>query len=111
MLDGEFDGERRHVAEQARRTANAAGAGWHCRSSPTRRTRRPSTSAGWADIDRGLALLDEAIGAAREAGRLDEVMRCYANRTTLLDLDFAPRRGARSGQGRHRTRRHAAAWA
>jgi DNA-binding NarL/FixJ family response regulator len=43
---------------------------------------------GWmGDIDAGLARLDEAIATARKVGRLDEVMRCYANRTTLLDLD------------------------
>ena len=43
---------------------------------------------GWlGDIDRGLALLDEAVATARQVGRLDEVMRCYANRTTLLDRD------------------------
>ena len=40
------------------------------------------------EIDRGLQLLDEAAEAARRAGELDEVMRCYANRTTLLDLDL-----------------------
>ena len=39
------------------------------------------------EIDGGLSLLDEAMATARKAGRLDEMMRCYANRTTLLDLD------------------------
>ena len=39
------------------------------------------------DIDGGLARLDEAMATARKVGRLDEIMRCYANRTTLLDLD------------------------
>src|SRR5207253_2386995 len=38
-------------------------------------------------IDAGLQMLDEALDAARRARRLDEVMRCHANRTTLLDLD------------------------
>ncbi len=38
-------------------------------------------------IDRALTLLDEALAVARRVGRLDEVMRCYANKTTLLDLD------------------------
>ena len=34
-----------------------------------------------------MGLLEEATEFARQAGRLDEMMRCYANRTTLLDLD------------------------
>jgi len=37
--------------------------------------------------DRGLALLEEATDVARRTGRLDDLMRAYANRTTLLDLD------------------------
>jgi DNA-binding CsgD family transcriptional regulator len=39
------------------------------------------------DFDRGLDLLREASDIAREAGRLDDLMRAAANRTTLLDLD------------------------
>jgi DNA-binding CsgD family transcriptional regulator len=39
------------------------------------------------DLERGLALLEEATVVSRRAGRLDDLMRAYANRTTLLDLD------------------------
>jgi len=39
------------------------------------------------DFERGLDLLREASDIAREAGRLDDLMRAAANRTTLLDLD------------------------
>ncbi len=38
-------------------------------------------------LDRGLALLEEATDIARRTGSLDDLMRAYANRTTLLDLD------------------------
>jgi len=39
------------------------------------------------DLERGLALLEEATKTSRRAGRLDDLVRAYANRTTLLDLD------------------------
>ncbi|HEY8770924.1 MAG TPA: hypothetical protein VIM03_10300, partial [Thermoleophilaceae bacterium] len=39
------------------------------------------------ELDRGLALLEEATEIARAEGKLDDLMRAYANRTTLLDLD------------------------
>jgi DNA-binding CsgD family transcriptional regulator len=39
------------------------------------------------DLDGGLRLLEEAADLARRAGRLDDLMRVAANRTTLLDLD------------------------
>lgn len=39
------------------------------------------------ELDRGLALLEEAATTARQAGRLDDLIRVAANRTTLLDLD------------------------
>ena len=38
-------------------------------------------------LERGLDLLADAATIAREAGRLDDLMRAAANRTTLLDLD------------------------
>lgn len=38
------------------------------------------------DVDGGLALLEEATELAERAGRLDDLMRAYANRTHLLDL-------------------------
>jgi DNA-binding CsgD family transcriptional regulator/tetratricopeptide (TPR) repeat protein len=36
----------------------------------------------------GLELLEDAASLSREAGRLDDLMRTAANRTTLLDLDL-----------------------
>ncbi len=39
------------------------------------------------DLERGLKLLTESSDIARKAGRLDDLMRVAANRTTLLDLD------------------------
>lgn len=39
------------------------------------------------DVEAGLTLLEEAAAIARRAGRLDDLMRIAANRTTLLDLD------------------------
>ncbi len=40
------------------------------------------------EIDRALELLEEAIDTGRQAGDLAEVMRGYANMTTVLDLDL-----------------------
>ncbi len=86
MLAGEFD-ESTTRAEQARRAARAAGdAGL---SQFAHATDTAAVNAGFlGHIDRGLQLLDEAFAAARSADDLDEVMRCYANKTTLLDLDL-----------------------
>jgi DNA-binding CsgD family transcriptional regulator/tetratricopeptide (TPR) repeat protein len=39
------------------------------------------------DLGEGLKLLETASEIARRAGRLDDLMRAAANRTTLLDLD------------------------
>ena len=39
------------------------------------------------DLEAGLQLLEESSRIARQAGRLDDLMRVAANRTTLLDLD------------------------
>jgi len=86
MLAGEFD-ESTTRAEQARRAASAAGAAGL--SQFAHATDTAAVDAGFLGrIDRGLELLDEALEAARQAGELDEVMRCYANKTTLLDLDL-----------------------
>ncbi len=86
MLAGEFD-ESMTRAEQARRAATAAGEdgiGHFAHATDT-----AAVDAGFLGrVDRGLELLDEAIEASRRAGDLAEVMRCYANRTTLLDLDL-----------------------
>ena len=86
MLAGEFD-ESTTRAEQARRAATAAGDAGLSQFAHASDT--AAVNAGFLGrIDRGLELLDDALKAARRAGDLDEVMRCYANRTTLLDLDL-----------------------
>jgi tetratricopeptide (TPR) repeat protein len=85
MLDGEFE-RSAQIAEHARTIARSA-------HPPAvyelgHATCTLGVDMGWlGQIDRGLELLAEATDTAREAGRLDEMMRCYANRTTLLDLD------------------------
>jgi len=85
MLDGEFD-ESAKVAELAR--AEAAQAGPEGLTAFAHATDTLGVDLGWmGDIDAGLSRLEEATAEARRVGRLDEVMRCYANRTTLLDLD------------------------
>jgi len=85
MLDGLF-ADSAIVAEDARSTASAAGTDGLTAFAHASDTL--AVDLGWlGDIDRGLAMLDEAMATARKAGRLEEVMRCYANRTTLLDLD------------------------
>jgi DNA-binding CsgD family transcriptional regulator/tetratricopeptide (TPR) repeat protein len=86
MLQGEFD-ESTTRAEQARRAAKSAGATGV--SQFAHATDTAAVDAGFLGrVDRGLELLEEALSAAREAGDLAEVMRGYANKTTLLDLDL-----------------------
>ncbi len=86
MLAGEFEASTTR-AEQARRAARGAGEaglGHFAHALDT-----AAVDAGFLGrIDAGLELLEEALVAARESGDLDEVMRCYANKTTLLDLDL-----------------------
>ena len=86
MLDGRFN-ESARLAEQASEVARAAGP-----SALTELGHATCTLgvdiAYAGDLERGLALLEEATAIARRAGRLDELMRTYANRTTILDLDL-----------------------
>jgi DNA-binding NarL/FixJ family response regulator len=85
MLDGRFD-DSAEVAEKARMAAAEAGS--EGLAALAHATDTLAVDLGWmGDIDGGLTRLDEAMATARKVGRLDEVMRCYANRTTLLDLD------------------------
>ena len=85
MLDGEFAQSAR-LAEQARQAARAADP--EATYELGHATCTLGVDMGWlGEIDQGLTLLEEATELARSAGRLDEMMRCYANRTTLLDLD------------------------
>ncbi len=86
MLEGEFV-ESAARAEEARLAAVEGGDDALAELAHTIDT--AAVDAGYAgDIDRALELLDVALDAARRAGDLDEVMRCYANKTTLLDLDL-----------------------
>ncbi len=86
MLEGRFE-ESAATAEAAR--AAAAESGDEGLAELVHATDTLAVDLGFmGHIDRALGLLDEATAAARRLGRLDELMRCYANRTTLLDLDL-----------------------
>lgn len=85
MLEGNFEDSalRAEEARQAARNAGDNGLAELAHATDTL-----AVDLGYTgEIDRGLELLDEAAADARSVGRLDEIMRCYANRTTLLDLD------------------------
>jgi DNA-binding CsgD family transcriptional regulator/tetratricopeptide (TPR) repeat protein len=86
MLDGRFH-ESARLAERASEVARAAGPGALTELGHATCTLGVDIAYG-GDLDRGLALLEEATAIARRAGRLDELMRTYANRTTILDLDL-----------------------
>ena len=88
MIAGRFK-ESADYAERARATAKAADA-------PEERAiaeyghatcTLAMDTAYLGDVERGLELLAESSDIARRAGRLDDLMRVAANRTTLLDLD------------------------
>jgi DNA-binding CsgD family transcriptional regulator/tetratricopeptide (TPR) repeat protein len=74
-------------AEEARAAAQSVGEDSLAELAHATDTLAVDLGFGRGEIDRALSLLDEAIDAARRAGRLDELIRCYANKTTLLDLD------------------------
>lgn len=85
MIDGRF-AESARMARQAQETAR--------RAEPValeelgHATCTLGVDAAYTgDLDGGLALLEEATEMARKSGHLDDLMRAYANRTTLLDLD------------------------
>ncbi len=85
MLDGRF-AESAALGEQARDVARAVGDASLVELAQS--TCTLGVDIGWrGEVERGLDLLDEAAVLARRAGSLDELMRTYANRTTLLDLD------------------------
>lgn len=90
MIDGRFD-ESAALAQEARSTAREAGDAAHAELGHATCTLGVDV-AYLGELDRGLALLEEATEIARAEGRLDDMMRAYANRTTLLDL--ASRRDA-----------------
>jgi DNA-binding CsgD family transcriptional regulator/tetratricopeptide (TPR) repeat protein len=85
MLDGRFQ-ESASLAEQARDVARACGDNALTELAKATCTLGVDVAYG-GGLERGLALLEEASDLARQAGSLDELMRAYANRTTLLDLD------------------------
>ncbi len=85
MLDGSFE-ESARLAEQARTAAGAAQPAADAELGHATCTLGVDIAYG-GEIDRGLAYLEEAAGHARRAGRLDDLMRTYANRTHLLELD------------------------
>lgn len=88
MIAGHFR-ESATNAEQARQTATAAtAADDDARAEYGHATCTLGMDVAYlGDLERGLGLVQEASEIAREAGRLDDLMRAAANRTTLLDLD------------------------
>ncbi|HET7677730.1 MAG TPA: AAA family ATPase, partial [Candidatus Limnocylindrales bacterium] len=85
MLDGRF-AESAVLAQQAIEVARAVGDA--ARAERAQATCTLGVDVAYAgDVDRGLALVEESGELARQAGDLDVLMRAYANRTTLLDLD------------------------
>jgi DNA-binding NarL/FixJ family response regulator/tetratricopeptide (TPR) repeat protein len=85
MLEGRF-AESAPLAEAA--CAAAGGAGEPALPALGHATCTLGVDAAYlGDLARGLTLLEQATEHSRAAGRLDDVIRAYANRTTLLDLD------------------------
>jgi DNA-binding CsgD family transcriptional regulator/tetratricopeptide (TPR) repeat protein len=84
--DGHYE-ESAKRAEEARIAARSAGDDGLADLAHATDTLAVDLGFGRGEIDKALGLLDEAIEVARRAGRLDEVVRCYLNRTALLDLD------------------------
>jgi DNA-binding CsgD family transcriptional regulator/tetratricopeptide (TPR) repeat protein len=85
MLEGRFElsAER---AEEARASARAVGDAGLTELGHATCTLGVDVAYIGA-FERGLTLLEEATQISRSAGRLDDLVRSYANRTTLLDLD------------------------
>jgi DNA-binding CsgD family transcriptional regulator len=85
MVDGRF-------ADSARLASEAIGAADALDPPAIREHGHAACTLGvdlayLGELDRGLTLLEEAASLARRVGRLDDLMRVAANRTTLLDLD------------------------
>ncbi len=89
MIDGRFTESARIAAEALTAAEAAAAAG-----EDTLQVRGHAICTQGVDVaylgdpGRGLELLEEAAALSRQAGRLDDLMRVAANRTTLLDLDL-----------------------
>lgn len=88
MIDGRFE-ESKAVAERGLAAAEASlAAGEDALAQKGHLVCTLGVNVGnMGELDRGLTLLGEAAAIARRAGRLDDLMRVAANRTTLLDLD------------------------
>jgi DNA-binding CsgD family transcriptional regulator/tetratricopeptide (TPR) repeat protein len=88
MIEGRFEASL-PVARRARAAAEAAiGRGDDARRELASTACTLGVDVAYlGDLDAGLVLLEEAAVVARSAGRLDDLMRVAANRTTLLDLD------------------------
>ena len=99
MIDGEFD-ESARLAEDARATARAAiAAGEPALGVFGHATCTLGVDVAYlGDLRRGLALLEEAESASREAECLDDLMRTAGNRTTLLDLEWRREEAVAVGQ-------------
>ncbi len=88
MIEGRFDDSAR-LAIEARRLAAARDTDARALGALAHATDTLGVDLAYqGHIDRALEMLDEATDAARRAGELDELMRCYANLTTVLDLDL-----------------------
>ena len=89
MIDGRFD-ESIDIVNEALEVADAAATAGEdvleVRAHATCTLGVDVASRG--DSERGLVLLERAAELAREAGRLDDLMRVAGNRTYLLDLDL-----------------------
>jgi DNA-binding CsgD family transcriptional regulator/tetratricopeptide (TPR) repeat protein len=85
MIDGRFEDSAR-LAQEARAVARDAG-GQALPELGHATCTLGVDVAYLGELDRGLVLLEEATQIARSVGRLDDLMRASANRTTLLDLD------------------------
>jgi DNA-binding CsgD family transcriptional regulator/tetratricopeptide (TPR) repeat protein len=85
MLDGRF-GDSAAIAQDARRAARVAGDG--ALAEYGHATCTLGVDVAYAgELERGLAFLQEAGAIARKVGRIDDLMRSFANRTTLLERD------------------------
>ena len=89
MIDGRFT-ESLRLADEALGILDAAeAAGEDVLEVRAHALCTKGVNAGFlGDTAGGLELLERAAALAREAGRLDDLMRIAANRTTLLDLDL-----------------------
>ena len=89
MIDGRFTESARIATEALETAVQASAAG-----EDTLEVRAHAICTQGMDVaylgdpSRGLELLAEAATLSREAGRLDDLMRVAANRTTLLALDL-----------------------